>query len=149
MRYVGQLNGMILPLHGPGASGAQIRREFERLYTEAFGPGAAWADAPIEIVGLRLEALGRRKKAAMARCDPACKWPEPRAMRPVYWPQAHAFLPTPVLPCGVVGPDWAVAGPAILEFNTTTITVPPGWTCRSDAIGNLLLSQDAAKEGRR
>jgi N-methylhydantoinase A/oxoprolinase/acetone carboxylase beta subunit len=54
-----------------------------------------------------------------------------------------------VLPCGVVGPDWTVTGPAILEFTTTTITVPPGWTCRSDAIGNLLLSLDTAKEGGR
>ncbi len=149
VRYVGQLNGMSLPLHASGVSGAAIRQEYERLYTEAFGPGAAWADAPIEIVGLRLEAMGKRKKATIARCDPTCILPEPSATRPVFWPQSNAYEPTVVLPCSVVGPDWVVAGPAILEFTTTTITVPPGWTCRSDTIGNLLLSLDAATENGR
>lgn len=149
VRYVGQLNGMSITLAEGSVPGAVIRRDFERLYTEAFGPGAAWADAPIEIVGLRLEAVGRRNKAAISRCDPACVQPAPSGTRPVFWPQSNGFVPTHVLPCSVVGPNWAVSGPAILEFTTTTITVPPGWTCRSDAIGNLMLSPDGAQEGGR
>jgi N-methylhydantoinase A len=140
VRYVGQLNGMSIELQDRAVPGSAIRADYERAYAEAFGPGAAWADAPIEIVGLRLEALGRRKKSELSDADPACPPPAPLASRPVYWPQAAAFVPTQVFGCSAVGPGWSISGPAILEFTTTTITVPPGWTCTSDRFGNLLLT---------
>jgi N-methylhydantoinase A len=146
VRYVGQLNGMSIALQERAVPGAVIRAEYERLYADAFGPGAAWDEAPIEIVGLRLEALGRRRKAALTHCDPRCPAPEPLASRPVYWPQVAAFVPTRVFGCSAVGPGWVIPGPAIVEFKTTTITIPPGWTCTSDRFGNLLLTMQAPGE---
>ena len=67
VRYVGQLNELIVEVGADGGSPDRIRAEFERLYVEAFGPGAAWKDAPVEIVGARLEAAGLRRPATLRR----------------------------------------------------------------------------------
>ncbi|WP_428031628.1 hydantoinase/oxoprolinase family protein [Ancylobacter sp.] len=140
VRYVGQLNELIVEVGADGGSADRIRAEFERLYVEAFGPGAAWKDAPVEIVGARLEAVGLRRTAP---AGDVAQRPAPGKVaqsREVYWPQSRAFVTTAIVGGESVGPGTHLPGPAIIEYSTTTITIPPGWTCTVDAAGNLLLT---------
>ncbi len=146
VRYVGQLNELTIevPLGFDGSF--DIRRKFEELYVEAFGPGAAWETAPIEVVGCRLEALGRRQQFPLARLPKA----GPIAIdtfRDVYWPQANGFVRTAVYQGQDLLAHAVLAGPAVVEFPTTTIVVPPGWRCETDPVGNLMLSKETHEIG--
>jgi len=140
VRYVGQLNELIVEIPDLGVEPSAIRRTFERLYVEAFGPGASWAGAPIEIVGFRLEAVGLRNKHPVGEQEvgPA---PHPYGERPVYWPQAGASVATALYHGAEVRSGAQIAGPAIIEYSTTTITVPPLWACSVDRVGNLVLKR--------
>jgi N-methylhydantoinase A len=139
VRYVGQLNEMIVQLPELGMAHFDVRRAFEKQYVDAFGPGAAWTDAPIEIVGLRLESTGQRPVVALKRLPQRRGVPEPIGRRPVYWPQIDRFTDTAIYRGELLGSGQDVKGPAVIEFPTATIVVPPQWTCRSDDLGNLML----------
>jgi N-methylhydantoinase A len=140
VRYVGQLNELIVEVATTGDAAQHIRSEFERLYVETFGPGAAWQDAPIEIVGTRLEAVGLRNTCPTEYNAAASSSGRQPSRRDVYWPQAGKFMPTAILD-GAAAPGSQLPGPAIIEYATTTITIPPGWTCTTDTVGNLLLKR--------
>ena len=140
VRYVGQLNDMTVEVPDHIDASFDVRSRFEDLYVEAFGPGAAWKTAPIEIVGCRLEALGKRQQFSPAKLAAAGTL-ERHATRDVYWPQANGFIATPVYAGSSVLAGAKLAGPAVVEFATTTIVVPPGWECNTDAVGNLMLSK--------
>ena len=138
VRYAGQLNELIVEVPSPVGDSFDIRRQFEDQYVAAFGPGAAWKDAPIEIVGCRLEATGRREQYTPAVLPPTGPV-DPRAMRDVYWPQARGFVSTPIYSGRNILAGAVLAGPAVVEFPTTTIVIPPGWESRTDAVGNMIL----------
>ncbi|MEZ0215406.1 MAG: hydantoinase/oxoprolinase family protein [Xanthobacteraceae bacterium] len=145
VRYVGQLNELVVEVADLAVEGAELRRTFERLYVEAFGPGAAWNNAPVEIVGCRLEAIGLRSKHPIGE-QPAGPDPQARTEREVYWPEAGASVATALYDGADIKSGAQIAGPAIIEYPTTTITVPPGWNCSVDRVGNLLLKKSS--EGR-
>lgn len=148
VRYVGQLNELVIELPAMARGDFDIRAQFERQYVEAFGPGASWKKAPVELVGLRLEAIGKRKKFPMARREPTPPARQ-RATRQVYWPQVKGFTATAIYDGNLVGAGGKVSGPAVLEFPTTTILVPPDWLCLVDEFGSLTLSIAANRqEGR-
>jgi len=144
VRYAGQLNELTVEVPPRIEDAFDIRRKFEDLYVEAFGPGAAWKTAPIEIVGCRLEALGKREQFTPAVLPPASPI-EPHSMRDVYWPQANGFVATPIYAGRNILGGAVLAGPAVVEFPTTTIVIPPGWDCQTDPVGNLILTK--ASEG--
>ncbi|MBB3771926.1 N-methylhydantoinase A [Angulomicrobium tetraedrale] len=143
VRYVGQLNDLVVEIPDLAIGGGEIRAMFEQLYVEAFGPGAAWDNAPIEIVGFRLEAIGLRNKYAVGD-QPVGPAPVPIASREVYWPQSGAYVATAIYRGGEVLTGARIEGPAILEYSTTTITVPPKWNCGVDRVGNLILKKSGS-----
>ncbi len=140
VRYVGQLNEMTVEVPGHIDDTFDIRHKFEELYVEAFGPGAAWKTAPIEIVGCRLEALGKRQQFSLANLPEAGSI-KSHATRDVFWPQADGFVETPIYSGTVLLAGAMLDGPAVVEFATTTIVVPPGWQCKTDQVGNLMLNK--------
>jgi N-methylhydantoinase A len=139
VRYVGQLNEMVVELPEKSVASFDIRNAFERQYLDAFGPGAAWEKAAIEINGLRLEIIGRRPRIKPTQLRLISGHPMPASRREVYWPQISTFSDTAIFDGDGVGPSQEVRGPAIIEFATTTIAVPPRWSCQPDDIGNLML----------
>jgi N-methylhydantoinase A len=148
VRYVGQLNEMMVEV--PKASmGFDVREEFERRYVEAFGPGAAWKEAPIEIVALRLEASGMRRQFPMRARQAAASQAELRCKRRVYWPESKDVVETSIYEGNSLNPNETIAGPAVLEFPTTTVVVPPEWSCLVDKLGNLMLNTQSKSGGSR
>jgi N-methylhydantoinase A len=140
VRYVGQLNELTVEVPTGPLSDFDIRNEFERHYAEAFGPGAAWPQAPVEIVGFRVEAVGKRGKFSIAPQRPIARNLESRGRRQVYWPKSRAYIETPIYDGQILGPGSAITGPAVLEFATTTVVIPEEWSCRGDDLGNLILN---------
>ena len=64
----------------------------------------------------------------------------------MYWPQVKGFIETAIYDGNSVGPASMIGGPAILEFPTTTILVPPDWHCRSNEFGSLTLNIASKKQ---
>jgi len=47
-----------------------------------------------------------------------------------------------VIPREALPPGAHRAGPLIIEAMDTTVVVPPGWHCRADARGVIVLTQE-------
>jgi N-methylhydantoinase A len=63
-------------------------------------------------------------------------------------PYEHATLygisqPVPVYARQQLGVDALIMGPALITETVSTTYVQPGWRCRVDSVGNLMLSNDA------
>lgn len=143
LRYRGQSSELVLPLPAvPDAAGlAACVDAFHRQHAERFG--YAMPHRAVEVVTARLVAVAARRPPPAER-SPSAAVPLPPSHREV-WFRATGFLRTPVLQRATLDPGAEVAGPAVIEQMDTTTIVPPGWTARGDAQGNLLLDHDAGE----
>ena len=57
-------------------------------------------------------------------------------------------MPTAIYDRDSLAVDQPVIGPAIVEEWTSTTLVPPGWTARTEPLGNLLLTRTADRDAR-
>ena len=112
----------------------------EQLYTFSH-PGA-----DVEIVNLRVRALGLMDKLELPEIEAADKGaaPQPNGTRSVHF-GAAGFLKTPVFQRGGLLAGHVVAGPAIVDQMDTTTVIFPGQSASVDAYGNLIVSLDAVQ----
>jgi N-methylhydantoinase A len=106
--------------------------------------GFAAEGDPVEIVTLRLEAIGTVAKAAL-RDHPEAGPDATRAVtgrRPVWFPETHDFVDTPIYDRDAFKPGNRFAGPAVVEQMDATTLVPPGMTARVDRWLNLILEAE-------
>jgi N-methylhydantoinase A len=138
-RYVGQGYELRISLPERRFSESALE-EFHRLHEREYGH--AFRD-PIEIVNLRVTAVGKRKKLESLPVESGSLTDahlgsgegvfrvdgELRTMVTEYYDRARLPIDEPF------------AGPAVLFQRDTTVLVPPGWNVRADAAGNLLLTR--------
>ncbi len=142
MRYAGQNYELAVPLpDGPvtAATLETLARGFADAHKQRYG-FIAEGEA-VQIVTLRLEATGKVRKAELPRYPEA--GPDASGaitgQRPVWFPEAQDFVPTPIYSREALLPGNRFAGPAIVEQMDTTTVVPPGMTARVDPYLNLIL----------
>ncbi|MFQ5894583.1 MAG: hydantoinase/oxoprolinase family protein, partial [Nitrospinota bacterium] len=149
LRYRKQVSELTLPL----PDGALRREDLDRL-VEAFGVeheriyGYRAAGAEVEMVALRVtaQALGEGGWPVVGAKDASrTGGPTPGGERPVYFGPEAGSLPTPVLSRLALG-RVPRPGPLIVEEYDATAVVPPGFTARLDAEGNLLIEGGAREE---
>lgn len=141
LRYRGQSYTLTLPVPAGQLAAedlAILRRSFHLLHRQEYG--FCREEAPLEVVNLRLVALGSlprppvsppgKKKGSRAA-------PEPLEERPVYF--GDRFLPTLVYHRNDLEPDMSLKGPAVIEQSDTTTLVWPGTSVRVDQWGNLII----------
>jgi len=131
VRYAGQSYELTVPF-SPG-----FRGEFHRLHLRRYG----YADEarPVEVVNLRVKAVGVTEKPRLAEIEPGGKDPGParidrRAMRfdgRNYGADVYAREK--------VGAGNVIAGPALVLDYESTAVVPPGFISHIDRFGNLIL----------
>jgi N-methylhydantoinase A len=137
MRYAGQeyFINVPIPRDGPLSEEdiGELSERFHALYQMRYGhstPGA-----PIETVNLRLAAVGvlpgRRASAAPGGGG------EAEGTRAVQF--GGIAQPTTIFHRDRLPAGFAFAGPAIVEEETATTVLPPGWQGRVDGGGNLVL----------
>ncbi len=139
LRYRRQAYELTVPLgDGPitraslDAAMAAFHAKHELTY------GHANRDEPVQLVNLRLTAIGRLPALTLAQSGAAAAARE--RQRDVWFP-GIGFTPTPVrwrpgLPAGAI-----LTGPLIVEAVDLTAVVPPGWSGRVDAMGFIRLSR--------
>jgi N-methylhydantoinase A/oxoprolinase/acetone carboxylase beta subunit len=131
VRYAGQSYELTVPF------AAGFRSEFDREHFRKYG----YADAKraVEVVTLRVKAVGVTTKPKLARIAPGGKDPRParigrRAMR----------FGGRVFKAGVFAREKLTAGnqiigPALILDYESTAVVPPSFICRVDLFGNLII----------
>ncbi len=111
-----------------------FHQRHEQLYTYAA------PDTPVEIINLRLRALGRMDKLTLPRINDVAPGTEPPVSqtRPVYF-SGLGFVETPVIPRHDLLAGHTINGPAIVDQLDSTTVIYPDHQAHVDAYGNLLM----------
>ena len=148
LRYIGQWHELTVAVDlslDVDAAEAAFHAEHDRLFGHA-SPGA-----PVEVLAVRLSALGRTPKPEILSGPEDAGADARRGERPVWDPVEHALEPTPVWDGGELAVSSTLTGPAIVELTSTTIVVPRGFTLDVDAYGAFAVhsGERGAESARR
>jgi len=147
LRYEGQ--SFELDVEAPAGAGdgeadadlSAIREGFEAEHERRYGYRDP--EAAIEIVGIRVAAIGERPEAGAT----AAAAGEPQRDARKAWFARHGFVETAVI-AGTPAAGATVAGPAVIELAETTLLVPPGAVATSGEAGiELTLELEAEGTG--
>jgi N-methylhydantoinase A len=145
LRYQGQSHELSLPVpSGPLTPPhlASLCEQFHAAHTRAYGYAAA--EDPIELVNVRLTALGVSPKPrlqALSRGHGGVT-EAVKEQRQVWFSETAGFLPCPVLDRTRLHWGDVVHGPAVIEELDATTVVHPEYQAQVDQHGNLLLRRD-------
>ncbi len=146
LRYVGQSHELTLPLTtetlGP-AQLAQLLEQFHRTHDRAYGFSAPGED--VELVSVRLSAIGQIAKPALAPLAKATGEATAKGQRPVYFAESEGFVDCPVYDRYALGAGAVVQGPAIVEEIDSTTVVHPQYQVRVDEVGQMVLTATEAR----
>jgi len=155
MRYVGQSFELTVSLTNDGGqtphglsrsldADSKLTTRFHTAHRQRFS--YASEDEPVEIVNLRLKAIGQTAKPLFSS-QPLGR-PDPRAARvgykQVHFEDRNSAQATRQLTAALyqrerLVPGHVVVGPAILFQLDTTTVLPPGWVASVDGLSNLIL----------
>ena len=151
IRYVGQSYELTVVLpertgdHTESPVAAfELRRALETFHNEhdrAYGYSAP--DEPIEIVNLRLTAIGKIAKPrqrALTRGETHAAIAQ-KATRPVYFAKKNGYVDCAIYDRYRLGAGCVLLGPAIVEEVDSTTVIHPGYQAEVDHYGNLIMTR--------
>jgi len=142
LRYVKQSYELSVEAPRPIPEGgvARLRKAFDRRHEEIYGYSMM---DEVMVVKVRVTAIGkvskpslrtlRRGGARAAEAGGALMGYRKAFFGKAGWVEAKVFR-RDALP-----PDSIIAGPALIEEYDSVTVLPPGWSCRVDGLGNLIL----------
>jgi N-methylhydantoinase A len=139
LRYRRQAYELTVPVAaGPIglAALARLAADFHDRHRMTYGHASA--DEPVQLVNLRVAAVGRLEGLDLARGAPAAAARTEAGTREVHFRET-GLVRCDVLPRETLVPDGERRGPVIIEAMDTTIVVPPGWRYRADTRGFVVL----------
>ena len=146
LRYVGQSHELTLPLTTEALGPAQLDQlleQFHRTHDRAYGFSAPGED--VELVSVRLSAIGQIAKPALAPLAKAAGEATAKGQRPVYFAESEGFVDCPVYDRYALGAGAVVQGPAIVEEIDSTTVVHPHYQVRVDDVGQMVLTAAEAR----
>jgi N-methylhydantoinase A len=131
-----------------GRDTALIARAFHAEHNRLYGYSLEQENTPVEIINVRVQAIGltdkphyRRESWAGADASAAAK-----GRRKVYIPETNAFKEVPVYDGHRMRFGNRIAGPAMIEQETTAIFVSASYDCVVDAYGSFALYQKGRED---
>ncbi|MEV5410454.1 hydantoinase/oxoprolinase family protein [Thermopolyspora sp. NPDC052614] len=145
VRYVGEGYEVSITLPS-GPSGAEaldavaaaFHAEHHRVYGFSYE-----GRQDIEIVNLRVQAIGQLHRPAFASIPAAQGAPEAASRRPVYW-RGEGRRECEVYRRDALGSGAVVQGPCVVEEYGATTVVPDDWSATVDGFGNLIMRRRSA-----
>ncbi len=146
LRYRGQAFELVVPwlaAHGEDAAPsadtlATLAADFHALHQQRFSysnPGD-----PVDIVTLRVAAIGRLPRCEASPAPPPPGAPKPMAHRRIYG--ASGWAEVEVFDRSTLGA--AINGPALIQEAYTTVYIAPGWRCAPGPQGDLIAARSPA-----
>ncbi len=138
LRYAGQS----FEINVAAADPARLTAEFHAHHARRYGH--AHPEAPVEIVTLRVRAVG--ETAAPKFADIPAGDADPRAAQvgeaPAWFegPAGAGPMPTRLFDRGLLRAGNLITGPAVVFQLDATTVIPPGWTALKDRAGSLVLA---------
>ena len=143
IRYVGQHHEVTVPMPSDcvitPAQVEEIAQTFhnahERLYSYQT------PETPIEIVNLRVTAVGHVEKTGLEKQTPSTAKVEDalKNTRPIYFEEYKKWTDVPVYDRNKLFTGHHIQGPAVIEERITTIIVHPNWNATVDEFGNVVM----------
>ncbi len=134
LRYQGQEYSINVPIE-QGNGITEILERFHTLYERRYGHSQP--DSETEIISLRLAATGGFEHGSPSEFCPEEGEPQVGTRDVIFDGEAHV---TPIIKRTRLSPDNPISSPAIVEEESATTVVPPGYTIAIDAFGNMLVS---------
>jgi N-methylhydantoinase A/oxoprolinase/acetone carboxylase beta subunit len=131
VRYAGQSYELAVPMT------ADFRAAFDRRHDRIYG--YANPSRPIEVVTVRVVAVGLTDKPALPRHDAPPRLAEPYRVRPARF--GGASLPTAFHRWNELAPGAEGDGPAVIAGGEATAIIPPGFHFRLDPFANLVATR--------
>ena len=141
LRYVGQSYELTLSIDDPNLDAEEVQRVAARFHGEherAYGFSAP--TEPIELVNLRLTAIGRIAKPSLRQL--AVGEGASQALlttRSVYFAESGGFVDCPIYDRYQFRAESVIDGPAIVAEMDSTTLIHPDYRARVDGNGNLLI----------
>ena len=149
LRYLGQYHEVNVGLPDKAVAAADridwqaVRELFHATHDRLYGYCLREEGTPVELLNLRLTAVGvtdkpslERQRRAGASCARALK-----GRRPIYLPERKGFRSVPVYDGDRLVHRNRLRGPAIIESVNTTIMVPAGYAAEYDPVGSCVLTR--------
>jgi N-methylhydantoinase A len=145
MRYVGQVHECTVEIGDMEIAPAtlpRLRAAFDARHRALYT--YAEPQTPVEIVNIEAAVHGLIEKPRTAAIPPGRGAEAARTgTRDVVMSPDGARIAAAIYDGARLGADDAIAGPAIVEEETTTIVIEPGWTARLDASGSYVIERAA------
>jgi N-methylhydantoinase A/acetophenone carboxylase len=150
MKFGGQLNvkrvaAPLVRLTGQ-ADAEQLYRAFEVEYSEAYSPLGLNPAAGVEIDALILKARLRQPAQPPPEPERSAGGPSSLGSRPAVWELGAGSVDTPVFEAAALVPGTKITGPALVEAETTTTAVAPGWSLVVDDRSAFILTHEQGQE---
>ena len=118
-----------------------ISEAFHDEHNRLYGYSLVEQEVPIEIINIRLQAVGRTQKPTYRAEDYAGEDPSAaqKSKREVYIPETNSFAGVPVYDGHALKHGNLVVGPAMIEQETTAIFVSRDYDCVCDKFGSFAL----------
>jgi N-methylhydantoinase A/oxoprolinase/acetone carboxylase beta subunit len=150
MKFGGQLN--VKRVAAPSLTLASqndtkaLYKAFETEYSEAYSPLGLNPDAGVEIDALVLKARLPRPPQVIPAVPRPEGLAEPTGTRDAVWQIEAGPVATPVYDAAAIAPGTRIAGPALVESETTTVVVAPRWTLAADDNGAFIITLDEEQQ---
>lgn len=151
LRYLGQYQEVSVEVDADQLSNGHweaVREAFHERHDHLFGYALREEGAVVELVSVRLSALGDTEKPQPL--DAPLSEPDVRHLlkghRDVFQPDSGEFAHTPVYDGDRLQHGNRLEGPAIVEKITTSVFVPAGFTLAVDALGGCILEDKTLLE---
>jgi N-methylhydantoinase A len=135
MRYTGQSHELPITYHE--GAGETIVEAFHQAHQVRYGYRRD--GAPVEIINVRLTAVGRTELPQLPRVQTAESDATAAQIHEGQVWFASGPLPANFYLRSKLGHGHHFAGPAVVVQYDSTATIPPDWSARVDAFGNLIL----------
>lgn len=135
LRYEGQEYVLTVPVPAGTPDPAAVRAAFDTAYQAQYGHSSK--ATRVEVANLRVAALGRLARPGLP--DPETRPKGPARSRTVWFDGAERD--TAILDRATLAPGEAIRGPAIIEEDTATTLVPPGWRIEVIAGGHMSMTK--------
>ncbi len=149
MQYGWQVHQVEVPVRAGDFASDDMEKlieSFENQYARMYGKGAGFRQAGVQVINLRLEAVGLTPKPVLSSHKSKGDAPgTAQNSRDVYWPGIHQSLATTIYRGTDLRDGQELTGPTIVEQDFTTVVIHPGESAVVDKYGNIVINVTPAK----